>query len=103
MYETEVWLLALGTAVMIGVGLAVLIWVYRRQRRQLEKIPVTDKEKREAVEMTLRGVVFCVLGLLFPPLVLFGLAPLYYGLRKLSLAQMGVGLLEDPREGPASS
>ena len=94
-----VWLVALGIFLVLGVLIA--LWLrYNRGRRQiLEKVPVTDREKQEAVELTLRGVMFCVLGLLFPPLVILGLVPLYYGLRKLALASMGVGLLEDPRDG----
>ena len=31
----------------------------------------------DAVELTLKGVVICALGLLIPPLVLVGLVPLY--------------------------
>ena len=94
-----VWLVALGIFLLIGVLLALAFRYYRRRRHILEKVPVTDREKCEAVEMKLRGVMFCVLGLLFPPLVLLGLVPLYFGLRKLGLAFMGVGLLGDPRDG----
>jgi hypothetical protein len=94
-----VWLVALGVALVLGVLIALAFRYHRGRRHLLEKIPVTDREKREAVELTLRGVMFCVLGLLFAPLVLLGLVPLYYGLRKLALASMGIGLLGDPRDG----
>ena len=94
-----VWLVALGIFLVLGVLLVLAFRQYRGRRHLLKEIPVTDREKTEAVELTLRGGMFCVLGLLFPPLVLLGLEPLYYGLRKLALASMGVGLLDDPREG----
>ena len=98
MEVVSVWLVALGIFLALGVVIALAIRYSRGRRHILKKVPVTDREKSEAVEMTLRGVMFCVLGLLFPPLVLLGLVPLYYGLRKLGLAFMGVGLLEDPRD-----
>ena len=99
MEVVTVWLVALGIVLVLGVLVGLAFRFYRGRRHLLEKVPVTDREKREAVELTLRGVMFCVLGLLFPPLVLLGLVPLYYGLRKLALASMGVDLLEDPRDG----
>ncbi len=46
----------------------------------------------------LKGLVFCVLGLLFPPFVLVGLVPLFYGGRKLLYASMGLGLVDDPEQ-----
>jgi hypothetical protein len=39
--------------------------------------------------------VLCLLGLLFPPFVLVGLVPLFYGGRKLVYASMGLGLVDD--------
>ena len=99
MEVAKVWLVALGIVLVLGVLAALAFRLGRGRRHNLKQVPVTDREKCEAVELTLRGVMFCVLGLLFPPLVLLGLAPLYYGLRKLALASMGVGLLEDPRDG----
>ena len=94
-----IWLVALGICLTLGVLVALANRYSRGRRQRLRKVPVTDREKCEALEMTLRGAVFCVLGLLFSPLVIFGVEPLYYGLRKLGLAYMGVGLLEDPRDG----
>ncbi len=75
----------------------ILIW--RSQLRQrgypglrayLRELPKTDLEKMDAAELTLKGLVLCVLGLLFPPLVVIGLAPLYYGMRKLAAVQLGI-------------
>ena len=79
-----VWLVALGSFLVLGVLIVVAYRSYRGRRHLLREIPVTDREKTEAVELTLRGLMFCVLGLLFPPLVLLGLGPLYYGLARRS-------------------
>jgi hypothetical protein len=59
--------------------------------------PRTDAEKRDAVDLALMGLVFCLLGLLFPPVLLVGLFPLFYGARKIVYASMGLGLIDDAR------
>ncbi|HEY7502324.1 MAG TPA: hypothetical protein VH740_27635 [Vicinamibacterales bacterium] len=61
----------------------------------LRAAPRSDAEKRDAVDLALKGLVFCMLGLLFAPLVLVGVAPLFYGGRKLVYASMGLGLVDD--------
>ena len=61
----------------------------------LRAIPASDRDKQEAVDLTLQGGVACLLGLLFPPLLLLGAIPLFYGLRKLLYASMGLGLVAD--------
>jgi hypothetical protein len=61
----------------------------------LRAAPRSDAEKRDAVDLALKGLAFCVLGLLFPPFVLVGLIPLFYGGRKLVYASMGLGLVDD--------
>lgn len=61
----------------------------------LRAVPVSDRDKQEAVDLTLQGGVACLLGLLFPPLLLLGAIPLFYGLRKLLYAWMGLGLIAD--------
>ena len=61
----------------------------------LRSAPRTDEEKRDAADLALRGLVLCLLGLLFPPFVLVGLIPLFYGGRKLVYASMGLGLVDD--------
>jgi len=53
-------------------------------------LPQTDEQKFEAVELTLKGAVLCVLGLVFPPMILIGVVPFYYGLRKLAAMKMGI-------------
>jgi hypothetical protein len=75
----------------------VVIWRRSVQRRgykgltaYLRELPQTEQEKMDAVELTLKGVVICALGLLIPPLVLVGLVPLYYGARKLASVTLGI-------------
>jgi hypothetical protein len=75
--------------------LPILIWRGRVRRRgyaglgaYLREVPQTEEEKFDAVDLALKGVVLCVLGLLFPPLVVIGLVPLYYGLRKLAAVKL---------------
>jgi hypothetical protein len=88
--------------VVLFVGLFVRL-VRRRAKRfgyastgaYLRAAPGSDAEKRDAVDLALKGLVFCVLGLLFAPFVLAGLIPLFYGGRKLVYASMGLGLVDD--------
>lgn len=78
----------------------------RRQARQagyptmtayLRAAPQSDQEKRDAADLALKGLAICFLGLIFPPLLLVGLFPFFYGARKLVYASMGLGLVDDPR------
>jgi hypothetical protein len=75
----------------------LLVWRSRVRRRgyaglraYLRELPMTEQEKLDAVELTLKGVAICVLGMLFPPLVLIGLVPLYYGARKVASVILGI-------------
>ena len=61
----------------------------------LAATPKTDAEKRAAADLALKGVVICFLGLIFPPLILIGLVPLYFGARKVIHVSMGLGLVDD--------
>jgi hypothetical protein len=70
---------------------------YASTREYLRAAPKTDEEKRDAVDMALKGLALCVLGLLFPPFVLAGLVPLFYGGRKMAYSSMGLGLVDDAR------
>jgi hypothetical protein len=65
------------------------LWAY------LAATPTTDAEKRAAADLALKGLVVCLLGLLFPPLILLGLVPLYFGARKVIHVSMGLGLVDD--------
>lgn len=68
---------------------------YESTRAYLRAAPGSDAEKRDAVDLALKGLACCVLGLLFPPFVLVGLIPLFYGGRKVVYASMGLGLVDD--------
>ena len=96
-------ILALLAIVPVAIVLFAVL-VSRRAKRfgysttaaYLRAAPRSDAERRDAADLLLRGVVFCVLGLLFPPFILIGLVPLFYGGRKLMYASMGLGLVDDP-------
>ncbi len=86
---------------LLGCVLPVVLWRRRLQRRGYPgvrayflELPRTDAEKMDAVELTLKGVVLCCLSLLFPPLIILGLFPLYFGIRKLASSQLGIKSLE---------
>jgi len=57
--------------------------------------PRNDREKQEAVNMAFRGLALCLVGIVFAPLLLLGVVPLYYGGRKITLALLGMDLLAD--------
>jgi hypothetical protein len=57
--------------------------------------PRTDEEKRDAADMAMKGLVIALLGVVFAPLVLVGLVPLFYGGRKFVYATLGLGLVDD--------
>jgi hypothetical protein len=91
---------------VLGVLLALVAAVMREVRKArragypsfwayLAATPTTDAEKRAAADLALKGVVICFLGLLFPPLILLGLVPLYFGARKVIHVSMGLGLVDD--------
>jgi hypothetical protein len=87
---------------VLGFLIAVFIAVRRRLRRRANQfgyhgilayfraVPQEDAEKRDAVDLALQGVVLCLLGVAYFPLMLIGIFPLYYGARKLML--LGLGL-----------
>jgi|SRR5688572_27581083 hypothetical protein len=74
---------------------------YASTRAYLRSAPRSDPEKQDAADLALRGLVWCLVGLLFPPLVLVGLIPLFYGGRKLVYASMGLGLVDDQDQSEA--
>jgi len=51
----QVWLVVVGIFLVLGVLIALALRYNRRRREVLKQVPVTDREKREAVELTLRG------------------------------------------------
>jgi hypothetical protein len=99
--------LFVGGPLVVAAGVAVLLLFRSWQRKSraagypslaayLRVAPQTDQEKREAADLALKGLVLCLLGLLFAPLLLFGLIPFFYGTRKVIYASMGLGLADDP-------
>ena len=104
----DLFLLALlGVVISVPVGILVFVVSVRRRARQfgypsmgeyLRAAPRSDAEKRDAADLALKGLVFCVLGVLMAPFVLIGLVPLFYGGRKLLFAWMGLGLVDDAGE-----
>lgn len=94
---------------LVIVGIAVLIAVRIRKRLKrdahrsgyesvmayLQAFPHSDKEKQDAIDMALAGLIICLLGLAFPPFLLAGVFPLYYGSRKIAYASLGLGLTDD--------
>jgi len=102
-----VYLIFAGLLGAFVVAIVLLVALWKRQQRKarefgyptlgayLRAAPATDAERRDAADLTLRGVVFCLLGFIFPPLLLIGVFPLFYGTRKLVYASMGLGLLDD--------
>ncbi len=98
-------------ALLAIVIVLLLTWHLLQQRRArrmgyrgwgayLRAVPKNDTEKRMAVDMAARGVVWCILGILFPPFVIVGLVPLYYGGRKLLM--IGAGVAPSTSGGPGS-
>jgi hypothetical protein len=82
----------------IGVFL-VPLYIWRRNVRRrgypglkayLRELPQTEEEKLDAVELTLKGAVICLVGVLIPPVLLIGLVPLYYGARKVAAGTLGI-------------
>jgi hypothetical protein len=68
---------------------------YNSAHSYLRAAPRSDLERRDAVDLAMTGLAICLLGLVFAPLVLIGLVPLFYGGRKLAYASMGLGLVDD--------
>jgi hypothetical protein len=92
-------LMVVGTALLVPLVAVAAFWVwiggraarggYATRREYLRSTPQTDAQKDDAVEMALRGLVLCILGLFFRPLVLVGILPLYFGGRKVLRAWFG--------------
>lgn len=100
-------LLLAAPAAVIVAAIVALVLLFRglmRKAREggypslaayLRAAPQTDQEKRDAADLALKGLVICLLGVLFPPVLLFGLIPFFYGARKVVFASMGLGLADD--------
>jgi len=87
---------------LLGLGVAYGLLPMRRIQQlgyssrieYLRAIPRSDAERKDAADLALRGLVICILGVIFAPAVFVGLVPLFYGARKLAYALLGLGLLD---------
>ena len=61
----------------------------------LRATPQNDAERKEAVDLALKGLVMLTIGFIFPPLLLIAIFPLFFGLRKVAYWSVGVGLFEE--------
>lgn len=86
---------ALGLVFLYGFRRRAKRFGFESARAYLRAAPRSDDERRDAADLALKGLVLCMLGLIFAPLVLAGLIPLFYGGRKLAYALMGLGLVDD--------
>lgn len=68
---------------------------YLTRRAYMRAVPRSDEERREAVDQALKGLALCFVGVVFFPLLLIGIFPLYVGGRKVACALLGLGLLDD--------
>jgi hypothetical protein len=66
----------------------------------LRATPRNEAEKCAAIDLAMIGVVLCLLGIGFFPLVLIGVFPTYFGFRKLLRTGVGIGRSLPP-PGPA--
>ncbi|HXT68189.1 MAG TPA: hypothetical protein VN700_00425 [Vicinamibacterales bacterium] len=98
-------ILGIPTLIVVGSAIATVVLfksLRRRAREQghpslrayLRAAPRTDEEKRDAADLALKGLVLCLLGMIFAPALLFGLIPLFYGARKVVYASMGLGFVD---------
>lgn len=105
------WALISTLGILAAIGIVAVVSVslyntYQQKAKQagnsnildyLRAVPASDQDKQDAVDLTLKGGAACLLGLVFPPLLLLGVIPLFYGLRKLLYARMGLGLVADDK------
>jgi|SaaInlStandDraft_7_1057024.scaffolds.fasta_scaffold204107_1 hypothetical protein len=68
---------------------------YKSRAEYLQAVPRSADEKQDAIDQACKGLVVCLLGLMFPPLLLIGLFPLFYGTRKTISVCMGLGLSDE--------
>ncbi len=100
-------LVAIALLSALVTSAAIVIFVVRRLRKNaaaagypgvgayLRAVPRNDEEKRQAVDLALKGGILCALGLFFPPMILVGVVPFYYGSRKLILVWLGLDILAE--------
>jgi hypothetical protein len=107
----ELLILAIPVA-LVAAAVVVVVFQARAQARRakafgyptllayLRAAPRNDEEKRDATDLALKGLVICMVGFVFVPLLLVGLLPFFYGARKVVYASMGLGLADDSGNQP---
>ena len=97
----------LGIFILAVLMVLRLLWTQRRKARAygypslsayLRAAPRTDDERKDAADLALKGAAICLLAIIFSPVLLVGVFPLFYGVRKLLFASLGLGLVEDGEE-----
>jgi uncharacterized membrane protein len=91
-------LIALGIAYVLVSRRRISQLGYSSRLEYLRAVPRSDAERKDAADLAVQGLVICLLGLVFAPIVFVGLVPLFYGARKLTYALLGLGLLNDEDE-----
>ncbi len=92
---------------LIVATIVVLVWLLLWRRRvmragyggafaYLRALPKTDIQKRNALDLLMRGVVLILIGVVIWPLLAVGLFSFYYGLRKMCMLKMGLEDVDEP-------
>ena len=98
---------ALGLLVVISVIVFFFLWVFGFTKRYIDglhdqaikkgypswwaylrAIPRNDEEKIHAADMTIKGAILCLVGLMLFPLLIVGAFYLYYGGRKMLMLKV---------------
>ena len=91
---------------LLVANVVTLVWLFLWRRRivragyrgafaYLRGLPRTDSEKRDALDLVMRGIVMLIPGWAVWSLGIAGLFSLYYGIRKLLMLWMGLELPEE--------
>ena len=97
-------LFLIGPLIVVVVAVVLFLVQFARRARgfgyestsaYLRAVPRSDPEKRDAVDLLLKGLVISVLGTVHPFFFLAGLVPAFYGARKVTFAVLGLGLVDD--------
>lgn len=92
---------------LIVSTIVVLVWLLLWRRRvmragyrgafaYLRALPKTDIQKRNALDLLMRGAVLIPIGIVLWPLLVIGLFSFYYGLRKMCMLKMGLENVDEP-------
>ena len=99
-------LIVVTVVIVIPAVIGIIWWINKSRKKArsfgystwgeyLRAPPKTDEEKQDTVDLTLLGLVLCLLGFAIPPLLLIGVFPLFFGARKMAYSSLGLGLVDD--------